>query len=181
MEKASQRNLHVCLSLAELVGFFIFDAILITAKRLKKFDLRSLRCTSSRIHNEECKKHVTNETREDLELRREDIEMVMEKIGMSFSQEGNREKKFITSDEFSAMFEENEPSLEEVKEAFCVFDENSDGFIDAKELQRVLCKLGFREGVDLDACHMMIVAHDQDQDGRINFHDFVKFMESSFC
>ena len=43
------------------------------------------------------------------------------------------------SKELSKLFEEQEPSLEEVKQAFDVFDENKDGFIDAKELQRVLC------------------------------------------
>lgn len=182
MEKASLRNFHLCLSLAELVGFYVFDAIFVTVRRLHKFCSRSFRCTSSRVHNEESNNYVVNDARGDRELRGEDVETVMERMGMSFGPEDNNTvKRFMNSDDFSAIFEEDEPSLEEVKEAFCVFDENCDGFIDAAELQRVLCKLGFREGVDLESCQKMIIAHDQNQDGRVDFHEFVMFMENCLC
>lgn len=81
----------------------------------------------------------------------------------------------------STVFEEEEPSLEEVNVAFSVFDENCDGFIDATELQTLLCRLGFSEGADLDACQHMIQTYDENQDGKIDFDEFARFMESSFC
>ncbi|XP_038983647.1 probable calcium-binding protein CML46 [Phoenix dactylifera] len=133
---------------------------------------------TSRIHVE---KNTSSEARGDLELTREDVETVMEKIGMSLGQEGEQLKERMAFDELSTMFEAKEPSLDEIKEAFSVFDQNCDGFIDAMELQRVLSKLGFREGVTLDSCKQMIAAHDENQDGRIDFSEFVKFMQSGFC
>ena len=79
------------------------------------------------------------------------------------------------------MFEDQEPSLEEVKQAFDVFDENKDGFIDARELQRVLYILGLKEARELENCKKMIRNFDENQDGRIDFNEFVKIMENSFC
>ncbi|WOK93590.1 hypothetical protein Cni_G02290 [Canna indica] len=67
------------------------------------------------------------------------------------------------------MFDEKEPSLEEER----------DGFIDIAELHRVLPKLGFQEVMALDMCRQMIAAYDENGDGRIDFDEFVKFMESS--
>ncbi|EXB38568.1 putative calcium-binding protein CML45 [Morus notabilis] len=76
------------------------------------------------------------------------------------------------------LFEE-EVSLEEVREAFDVFDENKDGFIDAGEVQRVLCALGSVETSEKD-CKSMIKAFDRDGDEKIDFKEFVKIMEDSF-
>ncbi|KAL0431721.1 UNVERIFIED_CONTAM: putative calcium-binding protein CML46 [Sesamum radiatum] len=73
------------------------------------------------------------------------------------------------------------PNLEEVKEAFDVFDSNRDGFIDAEELQKVLCALGLKEGSEMENCRRMIGLFDENGDGRIDFDEFVKFMESSLC
>ncbi|KAK9200666.1 hypothetical protein WN944_015864 [Citrus x changshan-huyou] len=86
----------------------------------------------------------------------------------------------LGSAELSWLFEEKEPSLEQVKEAFDVFDENKDGFIDAMELQRVLCILCLKEGFELENCKKMIKTFDENGDGRIYFKEFVKFMETSF-
>lgn len=56
--------------------------------------------------------------------------------------------------EFSALFQKSEPSLDEVKEAFSVFDHNRDDLVDAKDLQRPKSTsyLEFREGTNLEAC-----------------------------
>ncbi|CAI0438263.1 unnamed protein product [Linum tenue] len=85
------------------------------------------------------------------------------------------------ADQLLELFDEKEPSLEEVKEAFEVFDVNRDGFIDETELQRVMCQLGLKEGVELESCKKMIGAFDVNGDGRIDFCEFVKFMDHSFC
>lgn len=118
---------------------------------------------------------------DDGSLCRADVEMVMGKLGIFCSQEGEKLQERLGVDELSRLFEEKEPSLEEVKEAFYVFDENRDGFIDAKELQRVLCALGLMEGSELENCIKMIRSFDENGDGRIDFNEFVKFMENSLC
>ncbi|KAM5570785.1 putative calcium-binding protein CML46 [Rosa sericea] len=75
---------------------------------------------------------------------------------------------------------EEEPSLEEVKEAFHLFDENNDGFIDAGEIKKVLHVLGFVQASESE-CKRMIKSFDHNGDGRIDFEEFVKLMEDSFC
>ncbi|KDP33016.1 hypothetical protein JCGZ_13047 [Jatropha curcas] len=123
--------------------------------------------------------HHCGVKRDDKSLCREEVEMVMGKLGLFCSPEGEKLNEFIGFNELSGLFNE-EPSLEEVKEAFNVFDENTDGFIDAKELQIVLCRFGLKEGFELENCRNMIRAYDQNGDGKIDFSEFVKFMENSF-
>ncbi|XXG79398.1 hypothetical protein AAC387_Pa09g0478 [Persea americana] len=122
-----------------------------------------------------------NEDGDVLEVSSRDVEVVMVKIGMSCDGDGEKMKECLGSDELSVHFEEKEPSLEEVKEAFDVFDENRDGFVDARELQRVLCNLGFKEALYFHACVGMIRAFDKDGDNRIDFNErFEGFGARSF-
>ncbi|KAL0889807.1 hypothetical protein Bca101_013790 [Brassica carinata] len=109
-------------------------------------------------------------------LCREDAEMVMRSLGLSPDQESDELRERYSSKEMSSLFEEKEASLEEVKQAFDVFDENRDGFIDATELQRVLTILGFKEGSYLENCMVMIRSLNGNKDGRLDFNGFVKFM-----
>lgn len=105
--------------------------------------------------------------------------MVMQKMGISEETKREQKRENIAFEEVKDIFEEKEPSLEEAKEAFSVFDRNSDGFIDASELQRVLSELGFKTEVGLDECQGMIEVYDENKDGRIDFDEFLKFLESS--
>lgn len=125
---------------------------------------------------------VDKKLSDDGKLNREDAKMVMGKLGFFCSSENNEElPEWFSSNEFSELFEEKEPSLEELKEAFDVFDENRDGFIDAEELQSVLCLLGLNEAAsNLENCQQMIRNFDQNKDGRIDFIEFAKFMETNF-
>ncbi|CAH2079898.1 unnamed protein product [Thlaspi arvense] len=120
---------------------------------------------------------------DDVELCSDDAEMVMKSLGLLTDPELESEglKKRYSSEELSNLFEEKEPSLEEVKQAFDVFDENRDGFIDPIDLQRVLTILGLKQGSNLENCRRMIRSFDGNKDGRIDFHGFVKFMENNFC
>ncbi|WOL02687.1 putative calcium-binding protein CML45 [Canna indica] len=166
-------------SLAEPVGFLFLHTILnwiITF--IHKFpvcsstdgaDHQRLSSKASRITQTKAADH--------LELRRDDMEMLMDMMGLYDGEQLGE----CSSDELSSLFEEKEPSLEEVKETFCVFDDNGDGFIDAAELQRVLTRLGFVEGLELAACERMIELYDDNGDGKIDFLEFVKFMEIGFC
>ncbi|MED6163995.1 hypothetical protein PIB30_085295 [Stylosanthes scabra] len=114
-------------------------------------------------------------------LERDQVKMVMAKLGLSCSLESEELQEQFGSKELSVMFEEQEPSLEELKDAFDVFDENKDGFFDASELQRVLIILGLKEARTLENCQKMIRKYDVNQDGRIDFNEFVKIMENCFC
>ncbi|KAL6318993.1 hypothetical protein AAG906_001466 [Vitis piasezkii] len=107
-------------------------------------------------------------------LARGDLEMVMEKLG--FHCDPDEE---LGSSQFALLFEE-EPSIGEVKEAFQVFDENRDGYVDAGELNKVLRTLGFVLASEVE-CEKMIQAFDDDGDGRIDFDEFTKLVEKSFC
>lgn len=119
-------------------------------------------------------------SRDDGKVERDEVKMVMAKLRFFCSPESEELEESYGSSEICGVFEEEEPSLEEVKEAFDVFDENRDGFIEAVELQRVLTILGMKEATDLENCQKMISHFDGNRDGRIDFNEFVKIMEKSF-
>ncbi|MED6183367.1 hypothetical protein PIB30_037284 [Stylosanthes scabra] len=124
-----------------------------------------------------------NNEKNNLIVKKDEAKMVMAKLGLFSTPEdcGDEElEEQYDSKEFSSIFEEQEPSLDEVKQAFDVFDENKDGFIDAMELQRVLCILGLNEARDINNCQKMIRKFDENSDGRIDFNEFVKIMENRF-
>ncbi|MFS7992699.1 putative EF-hand domain pair protein CML [Helianthus anomalus] len=102
----------------------------------------------------------------------EEINMVMGQLGI---QPYNGHDGSI---DILSVFDDEEPSLGEVKVAFDVFDANSDGFIDEFELQRVLCNLGQTEMAKLEECRNMIKGFDVNGDGVIDLDEFVKLMET---
>ncbi|KAL0450538.1 UNVERIFIED_CONTAM: putative calcium-binding protein CML46 [Sesamum latifolium] len=120
---------------------------------------------------------------DDQSVCRGEVEMILRSLGMLSDDGDQAGAKLIPAsldaNDLFNMFEERTPSLDEVKEAFDVFDSNRDGFIDAKELQKVLSALGLKEGSEMENCRRMIGAFDDDGDGRIDFDEFVKFMENS--
>ncbi|XP_057471804.1 probable calcium-binding protein CML46 [Actinidia eriantha] len=118
---------------------------------------------------------------EDGDLCKEDVEEVMTRLGIFRHPESEKLQERLGSEDILSLFEEKEPGLDEVKEAFDVFDENRDGFLDAGELQRVLYNLGFKDGLDIEKCRRMIDAFDDNGDGTIDFTEFVKLVENMFC
>nr|WCF55760.1 calmodulin [Gastrodia elata] len=172
MEKKASTTCPLSL---ELIGFIILESILSFFNLSLKLSKRFFSFSAA---------PSAKSPKSPLLIKREELELVLENIGLAAlgrdEADEVRLKDFVDAEELAAMFEEKEPSLEEVKEAFSVFDENGDGHVDAGELQRVLRKLGF-EGLGLDSCLSMIEAHDLNGDGVIDFAEFVKFMESSFC
>nr|GMC69665.1 probable calcium-binding protein CML30 [Ipomoea batatas] len=86
----------------------------------------------------------------------------------------------VCLEEVSHLFDENEPSFEEIKETFDMFDEDGDGYIDEKDLGKLLFRImGFCEFSQQD-CRGMIKAFDENKDGRIDIGEFLKLMEDSF-
>ncbi|KAF8399491.1 hypothetical protein HHK36_004864 [Tetracentron sinense] len=197
MEKTSSNTISSSFSIAECIGLFLIRIILFWVSRIHKFyssfqsPLRSQLdfivgkskvCIDRKnsISEFSSREFCVSEKEDDGQLCRGDMEIVMESLGIMCNSDGDKlQETRLGSDEVAVMFEEKEPSLEEVKEAFDVFDENRDGLIDAMELQRVLCSLGFREGSEVEDCKRMIAAFDENGDERIDFNEFVKFMENS--
>ncbi|CAI9281413.1 unnamed protein product [Lactuca saligna] len=106
--------------------------------------------------------------------------VMMERLGTFWDPDDQRES--LELEEMVNLFvgDEREPSFDEVKEAFGVYDKNNDGYIDAKELQNVLSNMGFLHISESD-CERMITEYDVDKDGKISFREFLKVVEDGFC
>ena len=98
----------------------------------------------------------------------------MRKMGLDFDQEKSCEY-------ISTLFNDDEPSFQEVKMAFLVFDENNDGYIDASDLRRILDNLGLGDQVGVNESEQMIARYDMNNDWRIDLMEFTKVLEDSFC
>ncbi|KAI7737567.1 hypothetical protein M8C21_019528 [Ambrosia artemisiifolia] len=103
--------------------------------------------------------------------------IMMGRLGMFWDPDDQYES--IGLDDMADLFVEDEPSLDEVKDAFSVFDKNGDGYIDAKELQNVLSEMGFLQISESD-CRSMILGYSAHKDGKINFQAFLKVVEDAF-
>lgn len=86
---------------------------------------------------------------------------------------------FIDLHEFIALNTKDVDSnelLENLKEAFGVFDIDKNGSISAEELQKVLGRL--EESCTIEECRKMINGVDVDGDGMISFDEFKVMMMS---
>merc|ERR1711974_548972 len=63
---------------------------------------------------------------------------------------------------------------EEIREAFCVFDKDGNGFISAAELRQVMLNLG--EELSDKQVEEMIKEADIDGDGKVSYEEFVTIM-----
>lgn len=107
----------------------------------------------------------------------------MEKLGLLRGQRAEEQITMLSECSLESVvnvFDGVEPSLGELREAFEVFDENSDGFIDGGELRRVMSCIGLT-GFSEEECRRMIMVFDDNCDGKIDFGEFVKLMEDCFC
>lgn len=120
------------------------------------------------------------------ELSHHDIKVIMGRLGLLGPREevvdvdvdgGGGECRLV--EQVDALLEEKKASLDELKEAFCVFDRNEDGFISPGELWCVMRRLGLQEGLKLEDCERMIRAFDFDGDGRISFSEFTRLLENA--
>lgn len=159
------QEFHSCFSSLFRVILLVFST------PFKKLDNAE---TSSNAKNCGPEKVVNNEG-----LLEEDVEIVLDTLMNFCNQDGEKNIDEVELVEVFDSFDETKPSVEEVQEAFDVFDENGDGYIDANELKKVICKMGFLE-FSVEDCQRMIVPFDDNIDGRIEFGEFVKLMEHIF-
>ncbi|XP_078433309.1 putative calcium-binding protein CML45 [Wolffia australiana] len=158
------------------IVFVFFSSFLTWVSRVKNFYARFLHAagifSAGSKHGVEEKK---TEKEDDLRITAKEMRLVMKTIGISCT---GREDLDICAGDMRRIFDV-EPSLDEMQEAFSVFDVNGDGFIDAEELQIVLCRLGFREIATVENCRRMISACENKSDGKLDFFEFVHVLEIS--
>ncbi|KAF3337724.1 putative calcium-binding protein CML45 [Carex littledalei] len=120
-----------------------------------------------------CEKHDTKD-----ELTYDNINTVMSSLGVEGWKDIQKHDKELIQEAHKLLDSKN-ASLEELKEAFYVFDRNEDGFITAFELWSVLRRLGLKEGMKYEDCEEMIRVYDKNGDGRICFNEFKNMMEQA--
>ena len=65
-------------------------------------------------------------------------------------------------------------SLQDLREAFRIFDKDRSGYIEAKEIMTVTTTLG--QVLSKDELEAFMKEADLDGDGRLNYEEFVKIM-----
>ncbi|KAG4120231.1 hypothetical protein ERO13_D11G131101v2 [Gossypium hirsutum] len=68
--------------------------------------------------------------------------------------------------------------MDELQEAFKVFDRDEDGFISANELRQVMMNLG--ERLTMEEAEQMIREADVDGDGVVSYEEFARMMMMAF-
>lgn len=127
----------------------------------------------------EHEKHNSVSCCSDDDITDDDIKLVIKKVGLiGWRSETSCQDSELLETTLSFL-EEKEASLEELEEAFYVFDRQEDGFIDARKLWSVLRRLGFKEDFRLEDCESMISVFDQNGDGKIDFSEFRNMLENA--
>jgi calmodulin len=108
-------------------------------------------------------------------LAQNPTESELQDIINQFDADNNGTIDFV---EFLTMMEKKlkqaETEDDEIREAFRVFDKNGDGYISAAELLHVMTNLG--EKLTQDEIDEMIREADLDNDGQIDWNEFVRMM-----
>jgi len=176
-------SLHIVLDLLfSITGLILSHWFLFRCEPqpFKNCEEKSKEKNNYHIHEKKPTSSYYDEKDNDCCLIGQDINNVMERLGIQYTLEEDESKKVWDHNEISCLFEEVEPSLQEVWEAFEVFDQDGDGFINAGELQGVLCRLGLKQGSDLQACKKMIRFANENGDDKMDFKEFAKFMLENF-
>ncbi|KAE8665244.1 putative calcium-binding protein CML43 [Hibiscus syriacus] len=121
-------------------------------------------------------------------INKKKARQVVEKLGLV-----GHDEQLTTSFDLAAGLEEEVP-LEEVlrmeeedgstrnellRQAFKIFDEDGNGFIDALELKRVLQCLGLDNGWDMAQVEKMLKVVDLNLDGKVDFTEFELMMNEA--
>ncbi|XP_022884110.1 probable calcium-binding protein CML45 [Olea europaea var. sylvestris] len=172
-------SLHIILNRKKICSF-LSECKFSIQSRLIRFSDSKVQAGRNEDFDLSKKKPSFREKMVDGSVYKGDIEIVLRSMGIFCSPEGGELPEKLDANDVLDMFGEKNPCLDEVKLAFDVFDQNKDGFIDARDLQTVLCSLCLKEGSEIENCRRMIRVFDENGDGRINFNEFVKLVECSF-
>ncbi|XP_051115493.1 probable calcium-binding protein CML46 [Andrographis paniculata] len=170
-------NLNLIVPTILFIDFLAFH-FRINGKGIRKWFAGFIESSDELVHARPRVERKEFDLREDRILSRGEVEIALRCLGMSCDDDDDSEESRFDGDDLYRMFEDENPTIDELRSAFHVFDENRDGFIDAEELNKVLTNLQLIEGSsEIDACKLMIRAFDEDGDGRIDLCEFVKLME----
>ncbi|XP_015065274.1 probable calcium-binding protein CML30 [Solanum pennellii] len=187
IKKLPVSTVPVPLVIHGLVGFFLLYIIFDWGRKFLNFLSQSQKSKSEKgNHNTTTSHHNVPYLLVDVSVYRDEVETIMGKLGIFCNPDGDKlyHERF-DSDNFRDLFGDDDDNnndnnnsniMQELGEAFDVFDENRDGFIDEMELQKVLCALGFKEAAELENCRKMILAFDGNKDGKIDFEEFVEMI-----
>ncbi|XP_041019382.1 probable calcium-binding protein CML43 [Juglans microcarpa x Juglans regia] len=125
-------------------------------------------------------------------IKKENARRVVEKLGLIYSTPPSEEDKSgfelpgegvlddddeVPIEEVLGGFEDASKRNELLREAFKIFDEDGDGYIEAVELKRVLECLGLDEGLGMDQIEKMVRIVDLNLDGKVDFSEFQLMMK----
>ncbi|RYR33461.1 hypothetical protein Ahy_A10g048045 isoform A [Arachis hypogaea] len=112
-------------------------------------------------------------------IKKENARRVVEKLGLVFELHGDGgllEGDEVPVEEVLGDLEDMSKRNELLHEAFKIFDEDGDGYIDAMELKRVLDCLGLDKGWDMNTIEKMVKVVDLNLDGKVDFGEFELMM-----
>lgn len=108
-------------------------------------------------------------------IKKESAREVVEKLGLGSRRGfelGELMDDEVAVEEVLGELEDMSKRSELLHEAFKIFDEDGDGYIDAMELKRVLDCLGLDKGWDMNAIEKMVKVADLNFDGKVDFAEF---------
>jgi EF-hand domain pair len=114
--------------------------------------------------------------REDIEVSYDDVNVAMKRLGIIIDNKGQNNSLIK---EVNVILEKKLASVEDLKEAFEVFDNDRDGFITPTKLWILMEKLGLIAEMRYEDCDKMIRVYDMDGDGKISFNEFKHMMENA--
>ncbi|ESW09146.1 hypothetical protein PHAVU_009G104200 [Phaseolus vulgaris] len=118
-------------------------------------------------------------------IKKESAREVVEKLGLmcdrgstgfELGEGGLMDDDEVPVEEVLGELEDISKRSEVLHEAFKIFDEDGDGYIDAMELKRVLDCLGLDQGWDMNAIEKMVKVADLNFDGKVDFDEFELMM-----
>lgn len=111
-------------------------------------------------------------------IKTERVRRVVEKLGLEVIQKEGEglNSELMTAEEVLGGIDDVTERNRLLREAFEIFDEDGNGFIEAVELKRVLECLGLDKGWDMVEIEKMVRVVDLNLDGKVDFIEFELMM-----
>ncbi|XP_031262859.1 calmodulin-like protein 2 [Pistacia vera] len=114
-------------------------------------------------------------------IKKEKARRVVEKLGLIYGEEEKSSfdlpgEEEVPVEEALGELEDEKKRNELLREAFKIFDEDGNGYIEATELKRVLECLGLDKGWNISEIEKMLKVVDLNLDGKVDFGEFELMM-----